>query len=223
MKTLTALCVAAAAGSAMASPTIDRSTMTIYDLSSYEAVSLDATPSNSFAGSAAPIYSNMDPGTGFVSLPAGPGDVNGVIGFDDYTSTATGNQFMTEFRFVGGVQEANGVMFFDFFDAAGAFVDGFGVRLSMAGNFIYTINLSSSVEVAAAGFAQASVDATGAFGVATTGQWFASDGAATVGANGPSGDLAQPNNHNFEMSVPAPGAVALLGLSGLVAARRRRA
>lgn len=233
MKSIAALTVCAAVGSAFAAPSlgpVDHSSRTIYGSSSYTAQALDAVPFGSNPrGAASTIFSNMDAGTGFQSFPVSTVVLNGdaqAIGFDDYTSIAAGTTQITEFRFVGGVQQAGGVMFVDFFDASGTAVDGFGIQLSQVGNFIYTITVNTAVDVASAGFVQISLDDDGLFGsgVQTTGQWFLSGAAATIGANGPQGGAsAGALNHNFELTtVPAPGAVALLGLGGLIAGRRRR-
>ncbi|MEM9373044.1 MAG: hypothetical protein AAGA55_05315 [Planctomycetota bacterium] len=227
-----ALC--AAAGSALAAPSlgpVDHSNHTILNAGSYTAQALDAVPfgSNPRGGAATTIFSNMEAGAGFQAFPESTVNLDGAtesIGFDDYTSIASGTTQITEFRFVGGVAQAGGVMFVDFFDSSGAALDGFGIQLADAGNFIYTITVSTAVDVADVGFVQISLDDDGLFadGVQTTGQWFLSAEAATIGANGPDGGAsAGALNHNFELTtVPAPSAAALLGLGGLIAGRRRR-
>ncbi len=66
------------------------------------------------------------------------------------------------------------------------------------------------------------VDDAGAFGPATLGRMFLSDGGAETG-NALAEDVATGLNFNYEFTtIPAPGAMALLGLGGLVATRRRR-
>lgn len=232
MKTIAAIALCAAAGSAFAGPstgTIDRSDYVILGAESYTAQAVDAIPFGSDArgGAATTIFSNMEAGAGFQAFPASAVNLDGAteaIGFDDYTSIASDTTQITEFRFVGGVAQESGVMFVDFFDSSGTFVDGFGIQLAMAGNFVYTITVNTEVDVASAGLVQISLDDDGLFGdnVQTTGQWFLTAEAATIGANGPDGG-ATGLNHAFELTtVPAPGAVALLGLGGLVAGRRRR-
>lgn len=163
------------------------------------------------------VYSNIDAGPGgYQAFPVG----NGVLGFDDYTSTQVGSVSLSSFRFVGGVDAAGGTLIFEFFNTAGdTLIDAFSVALPQAGVFTYSIGFVDPVIVNGAGILQISTDAT------SSGQWFLSDGGPTVGsedstfggANG--GALA----HNFELNaVPAPGSVALLGLGGLVATGRRR-
>ncbi len=230
MKSIAAIALCAAAGSAFGGPSlgvVDRTNHTIYGSDSYTAAALDAVPFGSARGAATTIFSNMEAGAGFQSFPISEINLDGdveAIGFDDYTSIASGTTQITEFRFVGGVQQAGGVMFVDFFDSTGAAIDGFGIQLDGAGNFVYTITVNSEVDVANVGFVQISLDDDGRFadGVQTTGQWFLSAEDATIGANGAGGG-ATGLNHNFELTtVPAPGAVALIGLGGLVAGRRRR-
>lgn len=164
-------------------------------------------------------YSNIAGNPGYSSFPAATGNQ----GFDDYVSTASAPIDLSSFRFVGGVQQVGGTMFFDFFDASSNFVDSFGVALSQAGNFIWTITINTfpgGVVVPEAGFVQATV------GAGFTGQWFLSTAAPTVGTENPLvGGAAGGFSHKFEINgevVPAPATAALMGLGGLVAVRRRR-
>ena len=219
----------AIAGSASADFTsIDRSDYTIYTNVTATPVGVDSAQ----RGVGATVYSNMTSNAGgFFSLGSGPADGDGVqqeINFDDYQSIAPGGGLMSEFQFVGGVDTVGGVMFFDLFDAGGAFVDGFGVALPSAGNFIWTINITNNdIAFAGSGFVQTSVDDDGAFGPATGGSWFLTADDATVGDNLASAGFSSPAgadlNHAFQINaIPAPASAALLGLGGLAAARRRR-
>lgn len=215
MKTL--VCVAVVGMASSVAAEIDRSGMVIYSGEAVQTRSLsEATPAN--RGVPGTFYSNMDSGSGFQAFPAD----TGVLGTADYVSTAAGPITLSEFRFVGGVANAGEVYFFDFFDTAGNFVDGFGVQASMGGNFIYTITIGSEVIVENAGFVQMSAD-DGSVLVASTGQWFLSDALATIGDQG----LADANpglDHKFEITgdaIPAPASAAVLGLAGLAARRRR--
>ncbi len=229
MKTaVSAVAVAALAGAAFAAPqldTVDRSNYTIITGDAVSATPLDgnfAAPA-SFNGIS---YSNMTSDVdGFSAFPPSNGDANGVIGADDYSSIAPGPADLAAFGFVGGTTAAGGVVFFDFFDSAGVFVDGFGVGLTNAGNFIYTITIGTPFSIPADGFVQM-VDGTAAgFGPAAQSQWFQTADDATVGDNLlPSGSFNGFDiNYTFELDViPAPGAAALLGFAGVAAARRRR-
>lgn len=213
MMKITAAVVAVCAGSAFAGPVLGQyATYTQISNDQISAVTLG----ESIQGVSESVYSNMDAGTGFQAFPAG----NGVLGADDYTSTQAGSITLDTFRFVGGVDAAGGTLNFEFFNAAGdTLVDAFSVSLVDAGNFIYTITIGGDVNIDGAGILQVSTDAT------SNGQWFLSDAGPTIGTEdntmfGANGGLL---SHKFELNqVPAPGSVALLGLGGLVATRRRR-
>ncbi len=194
-----------------------------------EHFSITATPIGGpdIAGVFGTAYSNMDPGpNGYVAFPA----AGGYVGFDDYDSIGTsGTIDVSTFRFVGGVDVAGGVAFFEFYDTSSAFVDSFGVALTNPGNFIYTITINSypgGVVVPEAGIAQMYVDGNGDFGPAANGQWFLGDAGPTVGTETAGiGSDGTGFAHNFEINgdyVPAPASAALLGLGGLAAIRRRR-
>ncbi len=216
----------AIAGSASADLTgLDRSNYTIFQ--DGVNASITATPlGTGFANrGSADQYSDLDPGpTGYQAFPA----ATGIAGADDYTSIASDDIELAEFGFVGGVNQANGIMFVDFFDAGGVFVDGFGVALTNPGNFIYTITITAAVIAPNAGFVQIDVPGTsltplGPSNTGVQGQWFLGDAGATIGNAG--APVALALNHNFRINgtvIPAPASVALLGLGGLAAIRRRR-
>jgi hypothetical protein len=172
---------------------------------------------------AADYYSNLDPGpNGYVAFaPA-----SGPIGFDDYSSTAGADIDMAEFGFVGGVTDAGGIAFFEFYDASSNFVDSFGVALTNPGNFIYTITIGSfpgGVIVPENGIVQMVAD--GASNPSGGGQFFLGDAGATIGSSDITVGGATGFDHNFRINgepIPAPASVALLGLGGFAAARRRR-
>ena len=140
------------------------------------------------------------------------------LGVANYSSImALDAEEVTILKFVGGVTVANTTLKFDFADAAGAAVSSFEITLSQAGNFIYTITFDEGDTILASKNGSLSIT-----GVAdATGKWFMTTTAASPGSQVPvTGDYI----HAFELTtngVPAPGAIALLGLAGLVGRRRR--
>lgn len=216
--TKTALIVLASIASVAAADinfdAIDRSGYSIY---TGQATALESSNTNR---GAAPLYDNQ--AGPYQAFP--PSAVN-PIGVGDYQSVATNNIDVSEFVFVGGVNTAGSVVFFDFFDAGGNFLDGFGVALPQAGNFIWTIT-TTDLEIAADGIVSMDVD-DGTNGPAGLAQWFLTAGAAAVGNAGIADFANGPDSFNFAFAIsgteiPAPGAIALLGLGGAVATRRRR-
>lgn len=192
-------------------------------------------------------YENLDPGAnGYVAFSNPPAAAGEFLGFDDYgtglagSSAPTaplgapdgGNITLAEFQFIGGINAVGDELAFAFFDNAGNPVNGFSIALSQAGNFIWTITLGSGFDVPAEGLIRGEV-------LAGTGQWFLGDAGPTVGYEddtfasppgaspsfGPISSGAGTNfSYNFALvEVPAPGALAVFGLGGLAAARRRRA
>jgi len=144
---------------------------------------------------------------------------NGVLGFDDYASTMVDPvEGLTELRFVGGVTNVGETIRFEFYTSGGSFRNSFDVAFPSAGAFIWTITLGSTIDIPRNGILQ--LVATGN----STGRWFLTPTAPTVGTNDlafgglPAAGLMQA----FELTTPTPGALALLGLGGLVAGRRRR-
>jgi len=161
----------------------------------------------------------------FNSIPGpyqGFAAATGVLGFEDYNSTlAGGNAFLQSFRFVGGVTAAGAVRV-EFYDTSATLVNQFNVNLPV-GNAIWNIGLEtvanakdSTFLIPDAGFVQ--IVALGG----VTGQWFLSTTVPSVGTSSLAAGDTTTHTHNFELTVPAPSAMALLGLGGLVATRRRR-
>jgi len=152
----------------------------------------------------------------------------GVIGHDDYVSTDP-YPMMTlgSLRFVGGVAVAGETLLFEFLDTSNVVQNGFSIALPTGGSAsIWTITLGanggkgSTFVVPSAG----SLRITATIG---TGRFWFTGTAPTIGTNdvGVLGgsNLNPQRNHAFELNaVPTPGALALLGLGGLCAARRRR-
>ncbi len=138
----------------------------------------------------------------------------GPIGFDDYTTqsvldgAAAASDLLTldRFFFVGGVSNPGEVLFMDFFDPNGAFVDGFGVQLANGGNFRYTITIGTPVSIPAAGIVQLFANDDPNIAPVSTGQFFVSDNAVVIGANDPlfgpaPGPLGEILNHVFAIEV----------------------
>ncbi|HED52652.1 MAG TPA: PEP-CTERM sorting domain-containing protein [Phycisphaerales bacterium] len=228
---MTKIAIFAAAGMAVsATASADLTGATHTNILTAGQYTLTATPLDApdFSGILGTAYSNMDPGpNGYVAFAA----AGGAIGFDDYDSIATGGNIdLQSYRFVGGVDVAGGVAFFEFYDASSNFVDSFGVAFPQSGNFIWTITISGfpgAISVPDAGIHQIVTDAAGSFGPAAQGQWFLGDAGPTVGSEdntfGGTGDGTF--SHNFEINgdfIPAPASLALLGLGGIAAVRRRR-
>lgn len=202
---------------ALAGFTVDHSNYPIY--SDGNGVTITATPIGEgyggVAGPFAPIYDSI-PGFAGSFTGAGPG---GFL-FDDYTSTAApGTYGLTKVMFVGGVDVAS-VLFFDFFDTGGSFIDGFGVGLG-PGLFVYTITAGGNPFVLAdeAGSMMMTPDPL------ATLTWFFSPGAAigsNIGVPGSETGSDLDTIYSFALFIPSPGALALLGVAGLLGAPRRR-
>lgn len=133
----------------------------------------------------------------------------GHFSIDDYDGVETDNLLET-FRFTGGVTAAGGVLFFEFYDTGGAYVDSFGVQLPYVGGYNWTITITTPFLVPADGFCQIWAD-NGIVVQPTTGIWYANINAPTIGTTG----TAYPNlvspltgnhlDHKFEINfVPEP-------------------
>lgn len=213
-----ALCSSGAVAGIAINQQIDRGQYVVYD-----------GQSQNLRGTVTSFYSDLNAGAdGFVAFDDTEIQSDGELesaGVADYTSISSGDIVLNQFQFVGGIDQAGGVVFFDFFDAAGALIDGFGVQIAEAGNFIWTIDLNESITIANAGLIRMSIDdedLAGA-GSAAAGRWFLGNAGATIGDAGAS--EADPDfNFAFALNstVPAPGSLALLGMGGIVMSRRKR-
>ena len=140
---------------------------------------------------------------------------------DDYVSNQGGSTFnMDALRFAGGVTTAGMQLDFFLLDSATNVVSSFGVTLPQGGDFIWTITVGS-LPAATAGFLQIQTHSA-----TDSGRWFLTTTAAAPGSNsfstGFGSTLTPPQIATFELQTPAPGVLALMGLGGLVATRRRR-
>jgi hypothetical protein len=186
-------------------------------------VTIHATPLDGVSGPSrtTTAYSNMVLATNYASTGSDP---LAYVGYDDYAGVTNVDTLQLEsFKFVGGVTAVGGILYFDFYDALSTYVDGFGVQLSQAGNFIWTITINplSPIYVPDDGFVGMAV------GTGTTGKWFLNSAAPTVGTTGANPpNLNDPNtllpmNYKFEINaVPEPASL-LLALGGLLVWRRR--
>ena len=175
------------------------------------------------------VYSDLLAGPdGFASFPDTVIDTDGqleVAGFADYASISTGSILLDQIRFIGGVNQVGGTVFFDFFDSSGVFIDGIGVSLNQSGTLLWTVNLGTAITIANEGFIRMSIDDENLSGSGSTarGRWFLGNNGATIGDAG-NAEVSPDFNFNFELnsSIPAPGSLVLLGLGGIVVGRRRR-
>ncbi len=242
MKSLvSALAVTALAGSAFGlGETLDRTSHAVYNESNLpDYVTVTKTPIDGRIDTRAQttVFDNVGGGSGFLASPA----ASGSLGVEDYVTTlgdgasdgvdGSGNATFSllELGFVGGVQQAGGTIFFDFFHSDFSAATGFGVSFTSPGNFIYTISINNpgATQVPVEGLLLLTAD-TG-----TTGQWFLSDQAFAAGSSGdwfdggkffdygaPTG--VQEIDWLSRLDVPTPGAAALFGIAGLAGIRRRR-
>jgi len=156
----------------------------------------------------------------YAALPAGDGQ----RGFNYYQAAGAGSSmFLGQFRFVGGTDTAGGGVQFNFYSwdgtvgVPGSLVNSFSVNLPQAGNFIWTITVDPGFEIPTLGYVEM-VNGTGGLS-----RWFLTSTAPSIGTSFGSPFEAYPSQA-FGMieGVPAPGALALLGLAGLAGRRRRR-
>lgn len=161
----------------------------------------------------------------YAALPAGSG-LRGWTAYQTTASPGADSFFLGQFIFVGGVDTAGASIGFDFYQwddttgTPGAYVDTFTVALPTAGDFIWTITLDPGFAIPTLGYVEMNIaeDAGG------LGRWFLTSTAPIVGTTIASFGTPTYASQAFRMveGVPAPGAIALLGVAGLAGSRRRR-
>ena len=186
----------------------------------------------------------------FETVPANMRGVNGMglLSADQYTITerdlgsygtrATGPvyaggsygggvDFMTSHDIVvfnDTVASSTTLVFFTFFTALGTAFDSYGVLLPADGTgHWYTINITGGMYIPSDGVVQMYVNNNDlpAYGSVPM-SWYASAGAPTIGTNNSAFGSNNPNNQMHTITIPAPASLAMLGLGGMLAARRRR-
>jgi hypothetical protein len=150
----------------------------------------------------------------------------GFVSTDDYNTVLSpgGTAIMESFRFVGGVAQAGGIVFFQFFDVNSYFVASFGAQLPVGNPALWQV-VTPNLVIPTGGFVKMWAD-DGSVQSPTTGMWLAASGAPAVGTTGPTlpgiteGGVVL--NHSFAITVPEPGTLALFGMGVLTLVTRRR-
>jgi len=192
------------------------------------ATRLDGT-SPALDGRAVVDYSNLVT-AGVSNYTVSSSDPLHYLGMDDYNGVLTPDgdvMLLTQFKFIGGVNVAGGVVFFDFFDAPGTtYLDGFGVQLPQAGNFLWTITITYTPldPLFIYNNGQVGMAVGGAPYPLATAKWYLNSALPTIGTTAaiPPGlndpITLLPMNFKFEIT-PEPASL-LLVLAGLLIRRR---
>ena len=104
------------------------------------------------------------------------------ISYDDYVGVVSGYVDLEEFSFIGGVANANEILWFDFYHESWNLVDYFGAQFSQGGNWIWTLTLSSPISIPNSGYVEVWADSY--YGT-STGTWYLNADWPTVGYTDP--------------------------------------
>lgn len=215
-------------------------------------ITIEATPiGEEVSGRSTVEYSAIQAGVGYVSSTSTPASATVGFNDYQFASNAgafgapltNAVAALDTMRFVGGSVAAGGKMDFFFLQNDSTTATSFTITFAAAGNFIYTFNVGAipgGIYVPKEGLYYAQRNATSTsqvrqfYGGSSAATAAPTIGAQSVGGFGPSsqdfvftsatynGGAPTPISERFELSVPAPGAAALMGLAGLVGLRRRR-
>ena len=229
-----ALAIMVVAGTAMAAgpfepiPAAQRGIIG-HGLLSADQYTLEDKGIGSFGTRATEIYNGIE----FTSVYTAATAATGFGGWDDYqTSTAPGGSYgggldmMTAHEWVGGMTgnpSGTGLMFFTFFTALGTPFDSYGVALPADGAHYWGITITGGMYIPSDGIAQAWFN-DGSFTAygSQPGFWMYSEGAPSIGTNSDIVGQFAPNYNMHTIVIPAPASLAMLGLGGALAVRRRR-
>lgn len=215
------LAVAVMAASAVADdlPWISSDKLTAQDLMSGEIVFGQGVNLKDFG------KQTYDSGIGNDTVSSGPivGSLSGSAIMDDFTkkSNDSAGGTLSLFQFMGGAVQ-DGVLGVRFWDDNMNLVSGFQLVLPVTGEYIWSFDVRElGIDKPDSGFVQIDYQGKGEF------TWLWTD-ALNIGFNDwdPGNQDGSTNNTLYAFSMwnlPAPGAIALFGLAGLVGTRRRRA
>jgi hypothetical protein len=156
------------------------------------------------------IFDNISSSTAWTNATtAGPGLM---VGVEDYNLPTVASPILTEFQFVGGVAAAGQILWFDFYDDMGTYIDYAGVQFPQGGNYIWTITIGTPFAIPDGGYMSMTADS---YYSSSTGTWFMTQDPPAVGTT----DGLE--NYAFSLTVlPEPASLLLVALGGLFLRRR---
>jgi len=217
-----AMLVGLVAASVSAEPLVNTNRMNAPIYTAVSASPLDGSPSERLSGI---IYNNLPLGSPLYYLSAS----SGTVSVDDFNTVSgfSGMWEMNQFKFVGGVANPNEVLFFTFWDQNWSYMDSFGVQLPYGGAYIWTITISSPANhvIHNGGYVRMWAD-DGSVITPSTGIWYmdalAPAKGTTMGTYPGYTDGGMDLNHKFQIVVPEPASLALLGMGVMTLVLRRR-